>query len=104
VQRCALKSAARRFDLKHLITRPSEHLQQYIVTLEAIYRETIEGNSDRTFINVSIREIQNLQIKSQRLTFQSSMGKGATGKPQWSNLVTEEEREGINRVEAKRQS
>jgi RHO1 GDP-GTP exchange protein 1/2 len=81
-----------------------EHLQKYPVMLEAIMRETVEGNPDRDYLNEAIHALRNLQTSSQLLTFQSSMGKGAAGKLQWYDLVAEDIRSSIPKAEAKRQS
>ncbi|CAG8681770.1 4916_t:CDS:2, partial [Acaulospora colombiana] len=40
----------RGLDMKHFIYRPSEHLQKYPVLLEAIFKETAEGNPDADFL------------------------------------------------------
>ncbi|KZT25369.1 Dbl-like domain-containing protein [Neolentinus lepideus HHB14362 ss-1] len=94
---------SRRIDLKHFLTRPSEHLQKYPVLLEAIHHETAEGNPDADFLMEAIQAIKNLQTVAQLLTFQSAMGKGPTGKFEWHNLVSDEYRNSLPKKESKRQ-
>ena len=91
-------------DLKHFLTRPSEHLQKYPVLLEAIYKETSEGNPDAEFLLAATQAIRNLQTVSQLRTFQAAMCKGPTNKYEWYDLVPEEIRSTISKQEAKRQS
>jgi hypothetical protein len=103
-QHCARDPAARRFDLKHFINRPSEHLQKYPMMLEAVLRETDAENPDRDYLAEAVHAITNLQTTAQLLTFQASMGKGAAGKLQWHDLVAEPLRASIPKAETKRQS
>jgi len=91
-------------DLKHFITRPSEHLLKYPVLLDAILQETDQGNPDTDYLNKSIQAMRNLSSISQLRTFQSAMGRGPTGKLQWHDLVAQEVREQIPKKEAKRQA
>ena len=90
--------------MKHYLNRPAEHLQKYPVLLEAVYRETEESNPDGDFLNEAITAIQNLQNVAQLWTFQSAMGKGSTGKWEWEDLVSPEERAKFSREESRRQS
>jgi len=91
-------------DLKHYLTRPSEHLQKYPVLLEAIYRETHPSNPDGDYLAAAIDAIKNLQEVARLRTFQSAMGKGPTGKWEWHDLVSSEQRAGISQDECRRQS
>lgn len=52
----------------------------------------------------AIEAIKKLQSVAQLWTWQSAMGKGATGKLEWHNLVKEEFRKSLPKKEAKRQS
>ncbi len=93
-----------RLELKHFLERPSEHLQKYPVLLHAICHETAEGNPDVDFLMEAIEAIKNLQTVAQLRTFQSAMGRGAPGKWEWHDLVSQEMRQGMTKEEAKRQS
>ncbi|THH28375.1 hypothetical protein EUX98_g5825 [Antrodiella citrinella] len=104
LEQAARSPDARRLELKHFLNRPSEHLQKYPVTLEAICNETTEGNPDAEFLKEAIEAIKKLQSISQLWTFQSAMGKGPTGKLDWHNLVSEEVRLALPKQEAKRQN
>lgn len=73
------------------------------MTLEAILKETTEGNPDAEFLTEAIEAIKKLQTIAQLWTFQSAMGKGPTGKLEWHNLVSEEVRNSLSKQEAKRQ-
>lgn len=95
---------ALRFDLKHFLNRPSEHLQKYPVLLEAIFHETAVGNPDADFLVEAIEAIKNLQSVAQLRTFQSAMGKGTPGKWEWHDLVSPEIRKSLSKEEGKRQS
>lgn len=57
-------NAAPRLDLKHYLTRPSEHLQKYPVLLTAILNETAEGNPDAEFLQEAIEALGGLQTVS----------------------------------------
>ena len=94
---------SRRMDLKHFLTRPSEHLQKYPVLLDAIRNETAEGNPDSDFLFEAIQALRNLQTVSQLRTFQAAMGKGPTAKFDWHDLVPEDVRSTFSKQEAKRQ-
>ncbi|CAL1714491.1 unnamed protein product [Somion occarium] len=104
LDQCARHPDAHRLDLKHFLNRPSEHLQKYPVTLEAICNETTDGNPDAEFLKEAIEAIKKLQTIAQLWTFQSSMGKGPAGKLEWHNLVSEEIRKALPKKEAKRQN
>ncbi|EMD39100.1 hypothetical protein CERSUDRAFT_47353 [Gelatoporia subvermispora B] len=104
LDQCARHPDAHRLDLKHFLSRPSEHLQKYPVLLEAICNETTEGNPDADFLGEAIEAIKKLQTVAQLWTFQSSMGKGPAGKLEWHQLVSEEVRKSLPKKEAKRQS
>ncbi|KAJ3795639.1 Dbl-like domain-containing protein [Lentinula aff. detonsa] len=97
-------SSAVRLDLKHYLTRPSEHLQKYPVLLSAILKETAEGNPDAEFLHEAIEALGNLQTVAQLRTFQQAMGRGLPGKWEWHDLVSKETRESLERKECKRQS
>ncbi|KAG1747883.1 CNH domain-containing protein [Suillus paluster] len=95
---------ARRLDLKHFLSRPSEHLQKYPIALEAIMKETTEGNPDAYYLAEAIEAIRNLQNVAQLRTFQTAMCKGPTGKWEWHDIVSKDIRESLSKAEAKRQS
>ena len=90
--------------MKHFLNRPSEHLQKYPVTLEAIRAETAVGNPDADYLAEAIEAIKNLQSVAQLRTFQSAMGRGAAGKWEWHDLVSPEVRQSLLKQEAKRQA
>ncbi|KAF9565910.1 Dbl-like domain-containing protein [Agrocybe pediades] len=109
LEQCGRELSARsgdtpRLDLKHFLNRPSEHLQKYPVLLEAVLRETAEGNPDSEFLLEAIDAIKNLQTVAQLRTFQAAMGKGTPGKWEWHDIVPEEIRKTFSKKEAKRQS
>jgi len=56
------------------LNRPSEHLLQYPVLLEAVKNETAEENPDSEFLLEAIEAIRNLQTVAQLRTFQAAMG------------------------------
>ncbi|TFK29596.1 hypothetical protein FA15DRAFT_663742 [Coprinopsis marcescibilis] len=93
-----------RFDLKHFLGRPSEHLQKYPVLLDAILKETAEENPDADFLREAVNSISSLQSIAQLRTFQSSMCKGAPGKWEWHDMVSETFRKSLPKKEAKRQN
>ncbi|KAF8517935.1 Dbl-like domain-containing protein [Hysterangium stoloniferum] len=101
---CARHPDARRFDLRHFITRPSEHLQRYPVLLEAIFKDTTEGNPDAEFLQEAIDSIRKLSGVAHVRTFQSAMLRGPTAKLEWHDLVSAEIREGMTKHEVARQS
>ncbi|TCD61525.1 hypothetical protein EIP91_008286 [Steccherinum ochraceum] len=104
LEQAARSPDAHRLELKHFLNRPSEHLQKYPVTLEAICNETTEGNPDAEFLKEAIEAIKKLQSIAQLWTFQSAMGKGPTGKLDWHNLVSEDVRLALPKAETKRQN
>jgi hypothetical protein len=95
---------ARRMDLKVFLNRPSEHLQRYEHVLEAIAKETAEGNPDADFLMEAVQSFKNLQAACVLQTFQHAMCRGPSGKLEWHNLVSDEVRAGISKGEQKRQS
>lgn len=107
-QHCARQSAREgesiRFDLKHFLNRPSEHLQKYPVLLEAILSETERDNPDAEFLGEAIEAFKSLQSVAQLRTFQTAMGKGVPGKWEWHDLVSPEVRQSFSKQEAKRQA
>lgn len=90
--------------MKHFIYRPSEHLQKYPVLLEAIFKETAEGNPDADFLVAAEHAIRNLSSVAQLRTFQSAMGRGPTGKWEWHDLVPKEVRNNVPKQESVRQA
>ncbi|KAI0272596.1 Dbl-like domain-containing protein [Gloeopeniophorella convolvens] len=95
---------ARRMELKVFLNRPAEHLQRYENALEAIAKETSEGNPDIDFLLEAVQAFKNLQQVCVLQTFQHAMGRGPTGKFEWHNLVGEDVRAGIVKHEQKRQN
>ena len=93
-----------RFDLKHFLNRPSDHLQKYPVLLDAIFHETVEGNPDADYLVEAIQAIKNLQAVAQLRTFQTAMGKGPTGKWEWHDLVPPELIKSLKKKDMKRQA
>lgn len=81
-----------------------EHLQKYRVLLEAIYKETDQGNSDGSFVAEAIKALNTLHNLAQVHTFQETVMKGSLKKWEWSDLVTRSERQYFSREEAQRQS
>lgn len=104
IQESFRQGESMRPDLKHYLGRPAKHLQKYPVLLEAIYRETADGNPDADFLLEAIDAIKNLQSVAQLRTFQSAMGKGTPGKWDWHDLVAPDVRQNLPKKEAKRQS
>ncbi|RDB18533.1 Rho1 guanine nucleotide exchange factor 2 [Hypsizygus marmoreus] len=109
IEECSRQQSSRpsttlRLDLRHFLNRPSEHLQKYPVLLRAILNETAQGNPDAEYLREAMEAIKNLQGVAQLRTFQSAMGRGATGKWEWQDLVSPELRRGFTSEEAKRQS
>jgi len=72
--------------------------------LEAVYRETHPSNPDGDYLVAAIAAIQSLQDVARLRTFQSAMGKGATGKWEWYDLISAEQRQGFTQEEGRRQS
>jgi hypothetical protein len=90
-------------ELKVFLNRPSEHLQRYEHVLEAIAKETAEGNPDVDFLVEAVHAFKNLQASCVLQTFQHAMCRGPTAKFEWHNLVSDDVREGITKEEQKRQ-
>ncbi|GJJ11168.1 hypothetical protein Clacol_005400 [Clathrus columnatus] len=101
---CTRHPSARRFDLRHFITRPSEHLQRYPILLEAIYKDTTEGNPDADFLQEAIQAIRKLSGVAHVRTFQTAMLRGPTAKLEWHDLVSSEIRESMTKQEVTKQS
>ncbi|KAI8996474.1 Dbl-like domain-containing protein [Trametes punicea] len=104
VEQCSRHPDAHRLDMKHLLSRPSEHLQKYPVLLEAICNETTEGNPDIDFLKEAISAIKKLQTVAQLWTWQSAMNRGPSGKLEWHNLVSEDVMASLSKQEVKRQN
>ena len=85
------------------ISRPAEHLQKYPVLLEAIQKETAEGNPDADFLGEAIQAIRRLSTVAQLLTFQTAMLRGPTAKFEWEDMVPEDVRATFSKKESKRQ-
>ncbi|KAH9957981.1 Dbl-like domain-containing protein [Lactifluus volemus] len=94
----------RRIELKVFLNRPSEHVQKYENALEAIAKETAEGNPDVDFLMEAVQAFKSLQAVCVLQTFQHAMCRGPTGKFEWHNLVPEDSRAEISKAEQKRQS
>jgi hypothetical protein len=92
-----------RIDLEHFLGRPLEHLQEYIVTLEAIRAKTAVGNPDASYLAEAIVAIKNLQSAARLRTFQSAMGSGAAGRWKWHDLVFPEVKQSLSMQEGERQ-
>ena len=93
-----------KMDLKHWLSRPSDHLQKYPVVVEAIRTGTAEGNPDVDFLKEAIEAMRNLQKVAQLKVFQKAMGKGPTSELEWHNIVPEDVRSLIPGQVAKRQA
>lgn len=100
----AKNQQSRCLNLKHFLTRPTEHLQKYPVLLDAILHETDEENADTDYLSEATQAIKNLQTIAQLRTFQTAMGRGPTGNWEWHDLLSKEERQAMVKQEAKRQS
>ena len=90
-------------ELKVFLNRPSEHLQRYENVLEAIAKETAEGNPDMDYLVEAVQSFKNMQAACTLETFQHAMCRGPTSKLEWHNLMSEEIRAGISKSEQKRQ-
>jgi hypothetical protein len=90
-------------ELKVFLNRPSEHLQRYENVLEAIAKETAEGNPDVDYLVEAVQAFRNLQAACVLETFQHAMCRGPTAKLEWHNLMSEDVRAGISKSEQKRQ-
>ncbi|KAH8833415.1 CNH domain-containing protein [Flagelloscypha sp. PMI_526] len=96
--------ARRKLDLKHLLNRPSEHLQSYPVLLNVIHHETERGNPDCDFLVTAIEAVHSLNGVAQLRTFQMAMGRGDPRKWEWHDLVGPTVREKMTKDEMKRQA
>ncbi|KAI0292306.1 Dbl-like domain-containing protein [Russula brevipes] len=94
----------RRMELKVFLNRPSEHLQRYENVLEAIAKETAEGNPDADYLMEAVLAFKSLQAACVLQTFQHAMCRGPTSKYEWHDLLSEDVRAGIRKGEQKRQS
>ncbi|KAJ3818971.1 CNH domain-containing protein [Lentinula raphanica] len=99
-----LQSTSIRYDLKHYLTRPIDHLQKYTIFLTAILSETSPDNTDGEFLTEALDALAQLHTAAQVRTFQEAMGRGTPGKWEWHDLVERERRERLSRRECKRQS
>jgi hypothetical protein len=90
-------------ELKVFLNRPSEHLQRYENVLEAIAKETAEGNPDVDYLNDAVQAFRSLQAACVLETFQHAMCRGPTAKLEWHDLVSEDVRATISESEQKRQ-
>ena len=61
IQQCLRAPEARRLDLKTFLNRPAEHLAKYELTLEAIAKETADGNPDLEYLREAGAAFKNLQ-------------------------------------------
>ncbi|KAF9001525.1 CNH domain-containing protein [Cyathus striatus] len=108
IERSTLKQTSRndspRLDLRHLLNRPTEHLQKYPVLLGAINSETDSKNPDKEYLKAAVETMKNLQNAAQLRTFQSAMGRGPTSKWEWHDLVPAAKRRGFTPQEEKRQA
>ena len=90
-------------ELKVFLNRPSEHLQRYENVLEAIAKETAEGNPDVDYLNEAVQAFRSLQAACVLETFQLAMCRGPTAELEWHDLVSEDVRATISESEQKRQ-
>jgi hypothetical protein len=90
-------------ELKVFLNHPSEHLQRYENVLEAIAKETAEGNPDVDYLNEAVQAFRSLQAACVLETFQHAMCRGPTAKLEWHDLVSEDVRATISESEQKRQ-
>jgi len=79
-------------------------MQKYPVLLQAILKETEDGNPDMTYLEEAIEALKNVQDAAQLRTFQAAMGKGITARWEWRNLVSLGLRRNITDDESRRQS
>ncbi|KAI0050993.1 Dbl-like domain-containing protein [Auriscalpium vulgare] len=104
LESCERNPDARRMDLKVFLNRPAEHLQKYEITLDAIAKETAEGNPDKDYLLEAVQSFKRLQAVCHLETFQHAMGKGPTGKYDWNDLVSPDVLPTIVKKEQKRQN
>lgn len=74
-------------DLKHFVSRPSEHLKNYPILLEAAHKETDPENPDADFLVAAAQAIRNLSTVAQLRTFQTGMARSRNGPSEWHQLV-----------------
>ncbi|KAG6829150.1 hypothetical protein H0H92_005555 [Tricholoma furcatifolium] len=91
-------------DLKYLLNRPVEHLQNLPGHLETILGATEQENADYDALETAIEAIKTLQAVAQLATFQSAMGRGPPGKWEWHDLVSADVIKSLTKGEAKRQA
>lgn len=94
---------SRRLDLKHFIGRPSDHLRNYPVLLEATLKETDPENPDLDFLSAAAQAIRNLSSVAQLRTFQNGMARNPNGPKDWHQLVSKEVLEATPKKEQQRQ-
>ncbi|KAG8896511.1 hypothetical protein FRB99_008857 [Tulasnella sp. 403] len=104
LEQVARSPEARRLDLKHFISRPSDHLRNYPVLLEAALKETDAENPDIDYLGAAAQAIRNLLTVAQLRTFQSGMARNPNGIKEWHQLVGKEVMEALPKQDAKRQS
>ncbi|KAG9017026.1 hypothetical protein FRB90_002035, partial [Tulasnella sp. 427] len=95
---------SRRLDLKHFIGRPSDHLRNYPVLLDATLKETDPENPDADFLSAAAQAIRNLMTVAQLRTFQNGMARNPSGPKDWHQLVSKEVLEATPKQEQQRQS
>ena len=86
--------------IKHWLNRPLEHLNIYPIFFEAVPEETTAEGRDVRLLKEAVNAMRNLQLKA----FQTTMGKGSTGRFEWHDLVPEDVTSGIPKEVAKRQA
>lgn len=72
--------------------------------MEAIFKDTAEGNPDADFLQEAIHSIRKLSEVAHLRTFQTAMLRGPTSKLEWHDLVSSEIRETMTKQEVTRQS
>ncbi|KAG8878034.1 hypothetical protein FRB97_002821 [Tulasnella sp. 331] len=103
-ERAARHPDSRRLDLRHFITRPSDHLKNYPVLLEAAMKETDPENPDIDFLREASQAIRNLSDMALMRTFQSGMAKIPNAPKEWHQLVPKEVMDKLPKKEQKKQS
>ena len=71
--------------------------------LEAIGKETADGNPDADYLKEAVQAFRSLQVICQLQAWQQAFCKGPLGKLEWHNLLSEETRKDIAKKEQKRQ-
>jgi hypothetical protein len=89
-------------ELKVFLNRPSEHLDRYENMLEAIAKET-EGNPDGDYLMEAVQVFKTVKAACVLQTFQRATCKSPTDKFKWHNLVANDVRAGIDKLEQRRQ-